>query len=102
MFALDHLLKGSEAVGRGAGGQVVARRLGTKFARAGRRIPAAAFPPGEVIAFAADSPYARCVNSGSAVRFGQPDGQTLQRVRPDGREVLVRLRLVPRGPDDRP
>ena len=86
VFALDHLLKGSESAGRAAGGQVVARRLGTKHA--GRRVPDSAFPAGEVIAFAADSPYARCVDSGHPVAFGEPDGQTLERVRPDGREVL--------------
>ncbi len=88
VFALDHLLKGGESAGRAAGGQVVTRRLGTKVARVGGRVPDSAFPPGEVIAFAADSPYARCVNSGRPVTFGQPDGQTLERVRPDGREVL--------------
>lgn len=88
VFALDHLLKGSEAVGQPAGGQVVARRLGTRFARGGRRIPVAAFPPGEVIVFAAGSPYARCVNSGQPAAFGEPDRQTLELVGPDGREFL--------------
>jgi len=88
VFALDHLLKGSEAAGRPAGGQVVARRLGTKFARAGRRFPVAAFPPGQVIGFAADSPYARSVNTGRPVAFGTPHSQTLELVRPDGREFL--------------
>ena len=88
VFALDHLLKGSEAVGQPAGGQVVARRLGTRFARGGRRIPVAAFPPGEVIVFAAGSPYARCVNGGQPVAFGEPDRQTLELVGPDGRELL--------------
>jgi hypothetical protein len=89
VFVLEHLLKGAEPVGRAAGGQVVARRLGTMFARNGRRVPLAAFPPGEVIAFAADSPCARCVNSGRPVVFPEPDGQTLEQVRPDGREVLA-------------
>ena len=88
VFALDHLLKGGESVGRPAEGQVVARRLGTRFADTGRRVPVAAFPPGEVIAFAAGSACARCVNSGRPVRFSEPDGQTLEWVRPDGREVL--------------
>jgi Stage II sporulation protein E (SpoIIE)/GAF domain len=89
VFALDHLLKGSEAVGRPAAAQVVARRLGTKVVRAGRRFPVAAFPPGEVIAFAADSPYARCVNDGRPVAFGGPDRKTLEMVGPDGREFLA-------------
>jgi hypothetical protein len=88
VFALDHLLKGGEPAGRPTGGQVVARRLGSRFARARRRDPAAAFPPGDVIAFAADSPYARCVNSGGPVLFSAPDDQTLELVRPGGRAVL--------------
>src|SRR5947207_14878122 len=67
VFALEHLLKEGEPAGpppAGQGAQVVARRLGTKFARPGRRVPGGAFPPGEVIAFAASSPLARCVSSG--------------------------------------
>ena len=88
VFALEYLLNGPESAGRPAGDQVVGRRLGTMFARSGRRTAVAAFPPGEVLAFAADSPCARCVNTGQPVAFSQPDGQTLERVRPDGREVL--------------
>jgi len=88
VFVLEHLLKGAEYAGLPAGGQVVARRLGTMFARNGRRVPVAAFPPGEVIAFAADSPWARCVTSGRPAAFREPDGQTLEQVRPDGRKVL--------------
>ena len=90
VYALEHLLKGAEPAGRPLGDQVVVRRLGTMVARDGERGPAAAFPPGEVIAFAANSPYARCVNSGLPVAFREPDGQTLEQVRPDGREVLSR------------
>jgi serine phosphatase RsbU (regulator of sigma subunit) len=41
-----------------------------------------------VLALAADSPYARCVTSGQPVAFGEPDRQTLELVRPDGREFL--------------
>lgn len=88
VFALESLLRGADSAGRPAGGQVVARRLGTMFSRGGLRVPMAAFPPGEVLAFAADSPIARCVNTGGPVHFSQPDGQTLERVRPAGREVL--------------
>ena len=89
VFALDHLLQGCEAVGWRGRGEVVARRLGTKFACAGRRFPVAAFPPGEVLALAADSPYARCVTSGQPVAFGEPDRQTLERIRPDGRDAAA-------------
>ena len=80
VFALEHLLKEGESAGpsaAGQGAQVVARRLGTKFARPGRRVPGGAFPPGEVIAFAADSPLTRCVSSGRPVRFSQADRQVV-------------------------
>ena len=64
------------------------RRLGTTFARAGQRGSREAFPPGQVIAFASSSPYARCMNTGGPVAFREPDGLTLERLRPDGREVV--------------
>ena len=65
------------------------RRLGTTFARAGQRVSREAFPPGQVIAFAPSSPYARCMDIGGPVTFAEPDGATLERLRPDGREVAV-------------
>ena len=64
------------------------RRLGTTFARAGQRVSREAFPPGQVIAFAPSSPYARCMDIGGPVTFAEPDGATLERLRPDGREVV--------------
>ena len=88
VFVLEQLLKGGELASRAAGGEVVMRRLGTTFARVGQRASAEAFPPGQVIAFAPSSPPARCVDTGRPVSFGEPDGQTLARIRPDGREVL--------------
>jgi hypothetical protein len=89
VFALEHLLKEGEPTGQPVVGQVVARRLGAKFARPGRRVPDGAFPPGEVIAFAADSPLARCVSSGRPVRFSKPDRQATERLGPVGREVVA-------------
>jgi stage II sporulation SpoE-like protein/GAF domain-containing protein len=92
VFALEHLLKEGESAGppaAGQGAQVVARRLGTKFARQGRRVPGGAFPPGEVIAFAANSPLTRCVSSGRPVRFSEADRQVMERLGPAGREVLA-------------
>jgi hypothetical protein len=87
VFALEHLFRGGEpAAGHGA--RVVARRLGAKFARSGRRIPDGAFPPGEVIAFAADSPLARCVSSGRPVRFSEISRPMMERLGPVGREVV--------------
>ena len=88
VFVLDHLLKGNESAGQTAGAQILARRIGTKFAHVGRRFPAAAFPVGEVIAFAADSTIARCVNRARPVIFSAPDGQVLERLHPDGRAFL--------------
>ena len=58
------------------------RRLGTMFARAGQRVSREAFPPGQVIAFAPSSPYARCMDTGGPVVFSEPDGSTLERLRP--------------------
>ena len=88
VFVLEHLLKGGEPVGQRRGGEFVARRLGTTFARAGQRVSREAFPPGQVIAFAPSSPYARCMDTGGPVTFAEPDGPTLERLRPDGREVV--------------
>jgi hypothetical protein len=88
VFVLEHLLKGGEPAGLATGGEVVARRLGTTFARAGQRVSREAFPPGQVLAFAPSSPYARCMDTGGPVVFAEPDGPTLERLRPDGREVV--------------
>jgi hypothetical protein len=68
---------------------VIARRIATGFARAGRPAPDPAFPTGEVIVFAARSPYTICVREGQPVIFG-PDGQALQQAgyRPVAREVM--------------
>jgi hypothetical protein len=88
VFVLEQVLKGSEPAGQPAGGEVVTRRLGTTFAGAGQRVSREAFPPGQVIAFAPVSPYARCLNTGQPETFSEPDGATLERLRPDGREVL--------------
>jgi hypothetical protein len=88
VFALEHLLKGGEPAGHPAAGRVVARRLGARFARPGRRVAEGAFPPGEVIAFAADSPLVRCVNNGRPVRFSEIGRQSMERLGPAGREVV--------------
>ncbi len=89
VFALEHLLKGGEPAGQADGGQVVARRLGTRFAGPGRRVCDGVFPAGEVIAFAPSMPWARCVQSGTGIIFGPPDDHTLERIRPDGREIIL-------------
>ncbi len=71
-------------------GEVAARRLGTRLAHAGEPAVQEAFPAGEMTAFAADSPYARCVRGRELVIFAQPDSQTLERARPGGREFISR------------
>ena len=71
------------------GGELMLRRIGTRVTRDGPLMNAS-FPPGEVVAFAPDSPYAQCAASGNPVMFAQPDGRTLDRVGPRAREVLAR------------
>jgi hypothetical protein len=75
VFVLEGVLAGGQLGGRTAGGQVIARRLAAGLARDGRPVPAPAFPAGEIVAFSAGSPYARCVRSGGPVIFRQQDGQ---------------------------
>jgi hypothetical protein len=88
VFVLEHPLHAGE-IG-GSGGELVACRLGTRLAHVSRPVTAGAFPAGEMTAFAADSPYARCVRGGEPVIFVRPDSQTLERARPGGREILSR------------
>jgi hypothetical protein len=71
-------------------GEVAARRLGTKLAPASQSVLQEAFPVGELTAFAAGSPYARCVLGREPVIFTRPDRQTLERAHPGGREILSR------------
>jgi Stage II sporulation protein E (SpoIIE)/GAF domain len=91
VFALEQLLRGGESAGSGDGDPLVVRRLGTRFLQPGRpdpKNPEAAFPPGEVVAFAADGPFARCVYHGRPVCFEQADGQALGPARPGSQEIL--------------
>jgi hypothetical protein len=88
VFALEQLLRGGEPVlASGTGGRLVARRLGTRFAHPPQPVPESAFPPGEVMVFAEDSPCARCVYGGGPVRYGQEHGQALNQT-PSSREIL--------------
>ena len=89
VFVLEQLLRGAESGGRTGGDGIVARRLGTRFASAGQRASESAFPAGDVIAFSAESPCARCVHSGAPVAFSRPDDQALKQVRLGGRVVLA-------------
>jgi hypothetical protein len=90
VFVLEHLLSGGAPASQANSGQVVARRLGARFTPAAQRAAGAALPAGEVLVFGEHSPYARCVHGNATVAFGQPDGMTLERVRPDARKALAR------------
>lgn len=65
----------------GDAGEITARRLGSRLAHASQPMTEGALPAGEVIAFAADSPYARCIRDGKPVIFDEPDRQALDRIR---------------------
>ncbi len=90
VFVLEQLLTDGNPADQAPGAGLVVRRLGTGSAVAGRLVPEAAFPAGEVIAFAADSRYARCMRDGTPVIFTQPDRETLHRATPDARMVWAR------------
>jgi hypothetical protein len=90
MFALEELLSGGSGPAHRSAARLVVRRLGTRFTQAGRMAVEAAFPPGEVTAFAEDSVCARCVRDGVPMIFSQPDGKTLELISPGARKVLAR------------
>jgi Stage II sporulation protein E (SpoIIE)/GAF domain len=85
--AAEWLLLGSPA-GRDDPGDVAVRRLGARFTPDDGQVAAAAFPSGETLVLAADSPYVRCMRTGEPVIFTQPDGQTLERAHPGARSVF--------------
>ena len=93
VFVLEELLGGGHPPGRAAGAdlaRVVVRRLAAESAAGGQLASRTAFPPGEVIAFAGRSPYARCLHDRTPVIFARPDGATLRHVTPAARTALGR------------
>lgn len=89
VFVLEHFLSGGSPSGQVAGTALVARRLATDITRADHAAAPAGFPDGEVVAFAADSPYARCVHDGVPVIFARPDRATLRRAKRAARTTLA-------------
>jgi hypothetical protein len=93
MYVLEQLLSEGnadrQAVGAGQRGLVV-RRLATRHASAD--VPALweAFPSGEVVALAADSPAVRCLRDGAPVIFDQPGSRALRWISPEARTTLGR------------
>jgi GAF domain-containing protein len=66
----------------------VVRRFATILTESGRPISGAVLPPAQVISFADDSPYARCVHQRTPVIFTHPGNQTMQRVTRGARSAL--------------
>ena len=90
VYALEELLSSGSPASQAPGTELLVRRLGSVSA-AGKMGPEAGFPPGEVIAFAPESPYARSVRDRIPVIFAHPDGTTLRRVAPGAQLVLARF-----------
>lgn len=88
VYALEELLSSGDPATAATGSDLLVRRLGA-VSMTGRLGAETSFPPGEVIAFAPRSPYARSVRDRAPVIFAQPDGATLQRVAPGAQAVLA-------------
>jgi Stage II sporulation protein E (SpoIIE)/GAF domain len=69
-------------------GQIVTRRLASRFVQWDGDPVETVLPAGEVFAFPVDSPYGVCLTSGAPQRFAGPDAVTMKRVRPAGRQLL--------------
>lgn len=89
IFVLEEVLTRGP-VSHPAGAQIVVRRFATILTESGSPIPGAVLPPSQVIPFASDSPYARCVQQRAPVIFTQPGNQTMGRVTRGARTALGR------------
>jgi Stage II sporulation protein E (SpoIIE) len=91
IFVLEELLSGNPAghTAATASAALVVRRLAGGSAGSGEFPAEEAFPPGQVLALAADSPFARCLSDGAPVTFAQPDGTTLRRISPKTKTALA-------------
>jgi len=93
IYVLEQLLSDSAPAGQAAGaGQraLVVRRLATRSATDGEPAFQAAFPSGEVVALAADSPSARCLQDGTPTIFDQAGSSALQRIPPEAKPTVGR------------
>jgi hypothetical protein len=88
VYALEELLSSGNPASQASGTGLLVRRLGA-ISAAGRMGLETGFPPGEVIAFAPESPYARSVRDRAPVTFAQPDSTTLRRVTPGAQMALA-------------
>jgi hypothetical protein len=94
VFVIEELLSGGGAPAGNAPlaepARLVARRVAGGAAADGRLAPQAGLPSGEVVAFAADSPLARCVRDGASLIFTAPSRAMLRRITPAARASLGR------------
>ena len=86
VFVLERLVAGQAD----PGGQLVTRRLANRFRREDGDLAQAALPPGELIAFTADSRYGQILSGAGPQRFSVLDQTVMDRIRPGARQVLAR------------
>ena len=89
---MEGLLVGGEPDGQAVGEQVIVRRLGSGYARAGHPVADPAFAAGEVLALDGGSPCFRCVRGGEPVIFGETNGRVLERAGGHPDPILRRRR----------
>lgn len=90
VYVLERLLLGEEPTARAGDDMVVVRRMGTCVAGTRLSMDDPAFPAGEVIAFPAQSPSARCMRNGASVIFSKPAAEALDQMQAGARVVLGR------------
>jgi hypothetical protein len=91
LYGLEQLLSEGTLAGPLAGngsGRLVVRRLATRSAVGGQSPSLEAFPSGEVVALAADSPVTRSLRERAPVIFTRVGGGALRRLSPQARATL--------------
>lgn len=91
LYGLEQLLSEGTLAGPLAGngsGRLVVRRLATRSAVGGQSPSLEAFPSGEVVALAADSPITRSLRERAPVIFTRVGGGALRRLSPQARATL--------------
>jgi PAS domain S-box-containing protein len=79
IYACERLLA-DEMGGSRDGRQAVVRRLAARVDGQPAAVLDGVVPAGEVLAFGADTPYARAMGTGGPVLFGALDGETAERI----------------------
>jgi Stage II sporulation protein E (SpoIIE)/GAF domain len=91
IYAAERLLAADELSSPRAGHGPVVRRLAARLAGQDAAITDSLLRPGQVLAFAPDTPNSRAMATGGPVLFDKLDGGTIERFgrRPGGREIAV-------------